>query len=304
MPTMNVTATMTLDSRQLPDNVSRYLSAWNARDVSAVLAALAPGGSYADPATGGPLAGAALEQYLSGFFVAFPDLTFAVESVCGGDDYLTVAWTMRGTNSGPLNPGLPPTGASVALPGVDLFALDGGAIRSVQAFFDQKSLLGQLGLQVIVQPQALGPVKFGRALWLSAGSRAKPGAFSTTWIDVGDDAGRDEVIVRSRQLFAELVQMPGFIGATFTNVAGRLTTQTAWESEAAAHGIMKLVNHKDAMRRVFAGDLGVALHTSVWTPVRQNPLWVRCASCGQMEQYEPGGHSACGEPFPEQPPYW
>jgi steroid delta-isomerase-like uncharacterized protein len=227
MSTMNATAPMTLDSRQLPDEVGQYLSAWNERDVSTVLATLASGGSYEDPATGGPLSGTALETHLSGIFAAFPDLCFAVESVCGGVDCLTVVWIMRGTNSGPLNPGLPPTGASVAVPGVDLFSLDTGAIRSVQRFYDQKTLLEQLGLQVMVQPQALGPVKFGRALWLSAGSRAKPGAFSTTWIDVGDDAGRDEVTARSRQIFADLVQMPGFIGATFTNVAGRMTTQTA-----------------------------------------------------------------------------
>jgi hypothetical protein len=231
-------------------------------------------------------------------------VSFAVESVCSGVDCLTAAWMMRGTNSGPLSPELSPTGASVALPGVDLFALDGGAICSVEGFFDQKTLLEQLGLQVIVQPDVLGPVRFGRALWLSAGSRAKPGAFSTTWIDVVDDAGRDEVIARSRQIFAELVQMPGFIGATFTNVAGRLTTQTAWESEATAHGIKNLGNHKEAVRRVLAGDLGAALHTSVWAPERQNPLWVRFEGCGRMEQYEPGGYSACGEPFPEQPPYW
>jgi hypothetical protein len=81
MSTMN--AAMTLDSRQLPDDVRRYLSAWNERDVSAVLAALAPGGSYEDPTTGGPLTGAALEQYLSGFFAAFPDVSFAVCVLCG-----------------------------------------------------------------------------------------------------------------------------------------------------------------------------------------------------------------------------
>ena len=37
-----------------------YFEAWNAHDVRAVTAALADGGTYADPATAGPLAGAAL----------------------------------------------------------------------------------------------------------------------------------------------------------------------------------------------------------------------------------------------------
>jgi steroid delta-isomerase-like uncharacterized protein len=292
------------DSRQLPDTIRRYFQAWNERDVNGVLAALAPGGTYADPATTGPLAGASLAHYLGGFFAAFPDVGFELTEVRGDGDRLAVGWLMHGANTGPLRPGLPPTGASVTLPGIDLIDLDGGAIRSVQGFFDQQTLLAQLGLQVVVQPWALGPVQFGRAVWLSTGSRVKPGAFSTTWIDVATEREREEVIERTRQMFAELAQMPGFIGATFTNVGCRLSTQTAWDGVASAHAMMQLIDHKTALQRFFSGDLGVAVHTSVWAPERQNTLWVRCAVCGKVEPYETGGQSACGAPFPEQPPYW
>jgi heme-degrading monooxygenase HmoA len=217
---------------------------------------------------------------------------------------VTIEWLMRGTNTGPLRADLPPTGAVVALPGIDVIALDAEGIASVRGYFDQQALFAQLGLQIIVQPFALGPVSFGRALRLSSGNQAKPAAFSTTWIDVPTDAERDEVIERTRQMFAELVQMPGFIAATFTNIAGRLTTQTAWESEDAARAFSKLPNHKAALARFFSGELGVAVQTSVWVPSWQNALWVRCAACGRVEAHENGGHSACGEPFPEQPSYW
>src|SRR4051812_11600188 len=125
-------ATMMLSSLLLPDSVGRYFRAWNERDVSAVLAALAPDGTYTDPSTDGPLTGRTLEHYLSGFFAAFPDVTFEITSVCAGDDRLAVSWLMRGTNTGSLRPDLPPTGASIALPGVDLFQLDGDVIQSVR----------------------------------------------------------------------------------------------------------------------------------------------------------------------------
>jgi hypothetical protein len=250
------------------------------------------------------LRGQALREFLDRFFAAFPDVSFEILGVSGSDDRLSVEWLMRGANTGPLQPGLPPTGASVALPGIDMFELDGGAIKSVHGYFDQKTLLEQVGLQVIAQPSAVGPLRFGRAVWLSMGSRVKPKAFSTTWIDVSTDADRDEVIERSRQVFTEMVKMPGFIGATFTNVAGRLTTQTAWDSVESAHSIVKLMTHKEALKRFFSGDLGVAVHTAVWAPERQNPLWVRCAACGRIEEHKPGGRSACGEPFPDQPSYW
>jgi hypothetical protein len=180
----------------------------------------------------------------------------------------------------------------------------GGAIASVRGYFDQKTFLEGLGLQVWAQPGQIGPMRFGRALWLTAGNRANPGAFSTTWIDVRNDTERDEVIDISRQLMVELAQWPSFIGATFTTVGNRLTTQTAWESEETAHRILRHPLHQKGLRKFFAGNLGRALHTSVWGPVRQNALWMLCPGCGRVEEYEPDGRSACGQPFPEQPTYW
>ena len=105
-------------------------------------------------------------------------------------------------------------------------------------------------------------------------------------------------------MFADLMQMPGFIGATFTQVGNRLTTQTAWDSAESAHAMRKLAGHKEAVQRAFGGDLGAAFQTSVWVVEHQNPLWVRCGVCDRLEAYETGGRSVCGEPFPEQPSYW
>jgi steroid delta-isomerase-like uncharacterized protein len=292
-----------LDLR-LPAALRRYFEAWNGRDADGVLRSLAPDGSYNDPTAGGPLRGDALHAYVSGLFAAFLDLTFDVSTVTSRDERTIVEWLMRGTHLGSLESGLPPTGNAIALPGVDVFTLRGDAIESVQGYFDQKTFLEQLGLQVMAQPKALGPLRFGRSVWLSLGRTAKPGAFSTTWIDVTSDADRDEVVERSRQIMTEMSAMPGFIGATFTNVGRRLSTLSAWESEDAAHAILKLATHRSALGRFFSGELGVAVHTSVWVPERQNPLWIRCPACGRVEKFDRDGRSACGEPFPEQPPYW
>jgi steroid delta-isomerase-like uncharacterized protein len=292
------------ENEQLPAAVRRYVLAWNTHDVDAVLATLGAGGTYADPSTSGPLQGPALRAYLDGFFAAFPDVRFEIVSAVPDNARVTFEWLMRGTNTGPLRADLPPTGTAVALPGIDVVILDGDRIASVQGYFDQHALFAQLGLQVVVQPVALGPVSFGQALRLSTGSQAKPAAFSTTWIDVPSETERDEVIARTRAMFAELVQMPGFIGATFMNIAGRLSTQTAWESAEAAHALLRLPSHREALARVFRGELGAALQTSVWVPGWQNALWIRCATCGRVEAYERGAQSACGAPFPEQPSYW
>src|ERR1700684_4139668 len=97
----------------------RYFDAWNQHDADAIVAAFAEGGTYADPKTGGPLAGAAIGAYAQALWAAFPDLAFEVVSTAQNDSGLVSAeWLMKGTNTASFN-GLPPTGLAIALPGAD-----------------------------------------------------------------------------------------------------------------------------------------------------------------------------------------
>src|SRR5215469_1029378 len=134
--------------------VQAYFDAWNQHDAAAILATFAEGGTYSDPATPGPLNGAAIEAYAQGLWAAFPDLSFDIVSVTANDVSLVSAeWLMKGTNTGSFN-GLPPTGIAVTLNGADFVRVEGGKIRSVQGYFDSGALPRALGLDVIVQPKA------------------------------------------------------------------------------------------------------------------------------------------------------
>ena len=133
-------------------------------------------------------------------FAAFPDLSFdIVRASATGDGDVVGEWMMRGTNSGSFG-GLPPTGLGVALPGVDLIQVDGDAIRSVRGYFDGGTLVRQLGLQVVIQPHALGPVEFGTSVRMNVGQRKKPGAFSMTMLEVRSDQETAEVTERCRRI--------------------------------------------------------------------------------------------------------
>ena len=97
----------------------RYFDGWNRRDPDAVLATMAPDGTYADPTTGGPLSGDAFAGYMKGLFSAFPDVSFEIASVGqAAPDLVAAQWVMRGTNTGSMY-GLPPTGKPVTLHGAD-----------------------------------------------------------------------------------------------------------------------------------------------------------------------------------------
>jgi steroid delta-isomerase-like uncharacterized protein len=157
-----------------------YFDAWNRRDAEAIVGAFAEGGTYSDPTGGQGLHGESLASYAKGLWEAFPDLSFEIISSADvGADMVAAQWLMRGTNTGSLN-GLPPTGRTVALPGADFIQVERDRIRSVQGYFDSRAVPEQLGLQVMVQPNVIGPFAFGTSALVQTGNKTKPGAFSIT----------------------------------------------------------------------------------------------------------------------------
>ena len=66
------------------------------------------------------------------------------------ENVVFVPWRLQGTFTGPL-PGMPgPTGATFDLPAVDVITVGPEGIVSVVGYFDQKTYLEQLGLQVVI----------------------------------------------------------------------------------------------------------------------------------------------------------
>jgi len=287
------------------DVAQGYFDAWNRRDAAAIVATFADDGTYSDPNTPEGLTGQAIAEYAGGLFAAFPDLSFDILSHArAGDGTVAAQWMMRGTNSGPLR-GNPPTGGTVALPGADFIEVEGDRIRSVRGYFDQGTMMRQLGLQVIVQPYSIGPFSFGYGVRAGTGKLTKPGAFGLTALQVRSDEEVQQVRDYSRSIAAEMVNMPGFIAWIGVVIANRLYTITAWEDTDGPRQLLRGGTHKEAMDRFFGPDFAAGGMTSVWKPERINALWVRCESCGSMEDHDlSNGTCRCGQPLPEPPPYW
>jgi steroid delta-isomerase-like uncharacterized protein len=279
-----------------------YFDAWNRRDPVAIVATFAEGGTYSDP-TVPALTGSALATHTGGLFAAFPDLSFEIVSAAqAGDHAVAAQWMMRGTNTGPLAGG-PPTGSTVALPGADFITIDGDKIRAVQGYFDQKTFLEQLGLQVIAQPYAVGPISFGTGATMQVGKHTKPGAFSLTSIRVRSDEVQ-QLNEYSERVLAEMAQMPGFISfaALLANNCGY--TITAWEDAESASQMLRAGAHREAMKVFLGSDFAEGGMTSVWIPHHINALWVRCTACGRMSDYaQDDGKCQCGQSLPHLP-YW
>jgi steroid delta-isomerase-like uncharacterized protein len=282
----------------------RYVAAWNARDGAALAAAFRPGGTYEDPNTDGPLGTGPLGVYAGALWTAFPDLWFEEagwQEAAGGE--ITFRWVMRGTNRGSLR-GLPPTGATVALPGVDLITVCDDAVERVVGYFDSGTLMRQLGVMSVVQPYAVGPVRFGVCTQVRSAGQAPPAAVSLTMIEARSDDEVQRIREISRRIMLQLPTMPGFLSFQGSVVGHRLSTVTLWDSAEAARQVMREPSHREGTALMFSGALGQAFHSSTWTLDRLGELRVRCPGCGRLRDGVATPSCGCGAPAEERPAYW
>lgn len=277
----------------------RYFDAWNRHDAEAIVSTFADGGTYADPATAGPLTGAVIGGYAQALWRGFPDLSFEIVSVVeDGSGVVSAEWLMKGTNTASFN-GLPPTGRAVAVTGADFIRVEGDRIRSVQGYFDGGAVPRALGLDVIVQPKSAGPFGFGTSVRVTSGSKATPGAFGITSIEVGSAEEQKQVSEASRKIAVEMLSMPGFISFVGTTIGDRMMTVTAWETAESMAPLMKGGEHRAAVGRYYGGEVGRGGWTGVWIPGRLNPSRIRCAECAKMALAEsPDGKCVCGAVLP------
>jgi steroid delta-isomerase-like uncharacterized protein len=284
------------------NTAEQYLDAWNAHDADAIVRAFACGGTYSDPTTG-EISGDAIGANAKCLWETFPDLRFEIVSLSeAGAGRVVAEWLMKGTNTGAFQ-GLPPTGRAVSLRGIDVFEIGPGGIEALRGYFDTRAVPEQLGLQVLVQPFQVGPFSFGNSVSVQSGKKAKPGAFGspTIW---NPDAQTEEIRALTRATASEMLSMEGFIGLSFFRIGNRGVTISAWEKPEHTKQLVRGGAHSEAMRK-FWHELSDSGFTSVWLPDHINPLWVRCADCRKMNDYEKNaGVCNCGQPLPEAPPYF
>jgi steroid delta-isomerase-like uncharacterized protein len=279
----------------LPGPLQRYLEAWNNHDGPGIASTFAPGGCYSDPASAGRLTGAAIARYAEALWQSFPDLHFSVDGpVVGDTDTVYVPWKMSGTNTGSFQ-GLPPTGKAVTLSGVNLVRLSSGRLESVTGFFDSRALPVQLGLQVIVQPDAIGPFSLGTSTRVVSGRGGSPGAFTVTSLEGRTAAETEEIRKLGRETLMEMLQMDGFIAATVVTCGNRQMTFSAWEGEEDIARMQNSESHTDAVRRFYGKDLARGGVIGSFE-TRHVMAMERCRKCGKMVNIErSNGRCSCGQ---------
>jgi steroid delta-isomerase-like uncharacterized protein len=86
-----------------------------------------------------------VERYFEQSRRAFPDQRNELLALHHADDAVLVEAVVRGTHLGPLR-SLPPTGREYELPILSIFMFDGDKLVCERVYFDQNTLLRQLGV--------------------------------------------------------------------------------------------------------------------------------------------------------------
>jgi predicted ester cyclase len=125
---------------------SFYQTVWNGKNPDATGDYYTEGFVDHNPAAPGlPEGVARARQTFVVYLTAFPDITFTIDLQIAEGDLVSTRWSASGTNSGSLL-GMPPTGRSATVTGIDIFRVAGGKIVERWGSFDGLGMMQQLGL--------------------------------------------------------------------------------------------------------------------------------------------------------------
>ena len=88
---------------------------------------------------------AEFKQFAAMMHVSFQDFRMAMEYSIAEDDRVASRFVMYGTHSGMYH-GIPATGQTIAVPGINIFRFEGDRIAEVNALIDSLKMMQQIGI--------------------------------------------------------------------------------------------------------------------------------------------------------------
>jgi len=128
---------------------SKFYRGFAAGEIDSALAAFADRVEMVDPGLGTVQGLPALREYLVGFKRAMPDAHAVVSRMYESGDTIIVEGRLLGTHTGPMagpDGDIPPSGRSIDVAFADFCQIQQGRIVAYHTYYDQISLLTQLGL--------------------------------------------------------------------------------------------------------------------------------------------------------------
>ena len=128
---------------------------WNKRNMAVLNEIIANDHVNSGPGTlpGLPTGPEGSKQFVQVYLNAFPDVHFTIDDQIAEGDKVVTRWTASGTHKGELA-GIPATGKSSTVTGINVERIMNGKIVESWGIFDQFGMMQQLG--VIPMPEPVG----------------------------------------------------------------------------------------------------------------------------------------------------
>jgi steroid delta-isomerase-like uncharacterized protein len=128
---------------------SQFYESFAAGDIDSALEVFADNLEMVDPGMGTVVGLPPFREYLEGFKRAMPDARAVISQMYEANDTIIVESRLLGTHTGPMagpDGDIEPSGRTIDLPFADFSRIQDGQILAYHTYYDQVSLMTQLGL--------------------------------------------------------------------------------------------------------------------------------------------------------------
>ena len=92
-----------------------------------------------------------VKEFVKWVYTAYPDFKVNFNEPMKLKNRIVVHWTADGTNNGPLNENMPPTGKKVSFSGIGMSVIENGKITEEWVYYNQLAVYAQMGYELVIK---------------------------------------------------------------------------------------------------------------------------------------------------------
>ena len=94
-----------------------------------------------------------VKEFVKWVYTAYPDFKITFDKRFELMDRIVTPWTATGTNDGPLNENMPPTGKKVSFTGITMAMIEKGEITEEWVYYNQWTVFDQMGYEFVLREE-------------------------------------------------------------------------------------------------------------------------------------------------------
>lgn len=96
-----------------------------------------------------------VKEFVKWVYTAYPDFKVSFDKRFELKDRIITLWSATGTNDGPLNENMPPTGTKVSFNGLGMSVIENGKITEEWAYYNQLPIYYQMGYELVMKEEEI-----------------------------------------------------------------------------------------------------------------------------------------------------